>query len=136
MGSRSAARLQMPAPLRREVRLLGDMLGRVLVDYGGPELLDDVEALRRMVIAARDSDDDERSAERLVASWSLERSEQVARAFTCYFQLVNLAEERHRARALREREREAKPLPESLAEAVAEIRSRLGGERLSDLLTD
>ena len=126
----------MPAALRREVRLLGDSLGQVLVDFGGQELLDDVEALRRTVIAARESDEDERAAERLVASWSLDRSEQVARAFTCYFQLVNLAEERHRARALREREREAQPLRESLAEAVAEIRSRHGERRLRELLSD
>jgi phosphoenolpyruvate carboxylase len=136
MGSRSAARLEMPAPLRKEVRLLGDLLGQVLVDYGGPELLDDVELLRRTVIAARDSDEDERTADRLVASWSLERAAQVARAFTCYFQLVNLAEERHRARALREREREPKPLAESLAEAVAEIRSLHGDAKLRDLLGD
>jgi phosphoenolpyruvate carboxylase len=136
MSSRSAARLEMPAPLRKEVRLLGDMLGRVLVDCGGPELLDDVEALRLTVIAARQTDEDKREAERLVAGWTLERSEQVARAFTCYFQLVNLAEERHRARALREREQESIPLTESLAEAVAEIRFRMGDQRLCELLAD
>ena len=136
MDSRTTARLEMPAPLRREVRLLGEMLGQVLVEYGGQALLDDVEALRRTVIAARGSDDDERAAERLVASWSVDRAGHVARAFTCYFQLVNLAEERHRARALREREREAKPLAESLAETVAEIRSRHGDERLRELLAD
>src|SRR5579864_9152998 len=136
VDSRTTARLEMPAPLRREVRLLGEMLGQVLVEYGGQALLDDVEALRRTVIAARGSDDDERAAERLVASWSVDRAGHVARAFTCYFQLVNLAEERHRARALREREREAKPLAESLAETVAEIRSRHGDERLRELLAD
>lgn len=126
----------MPAALRREVRLLGDSLGQVLVAFGGQELLDDVERLRRTVIAARDSDDDERAAEQLVASWTLDRAEQVARAFTCYFQLINLAEERHRARALRERERDARPLQESLAEAVMEIRARHGDARLRELLAD
>lgn len=136
MGTRSTARLEVPAPLRREVRLLGDLLGQVLVDFGGRELLDDVERLRRGMIAARDSAADRRSAEHLVGSWSLERAEHVARAFTCYFQLVNLAEERHRARALRERERDKTPLAESLAEAVAEIRSRHGEARLAELLGD
>ena len=82
------------------------------------ELLEDVELLRRTVIAARDSDDQEREAARLVTSWTIDRAEQVARAFTCYFQLINLAEERHRARALRERDRSTAPLAESLAEAV------------------
>src|SRR5579859_8190640 len=47
--SREVARTEMPAPLRREVRLLGDLLGRVLAEYGGPGLLEDVENLRRTV---------------------------------------------------------------------------------------
>ena len=136
MKSRDVARIEMPQALRREVRLLGELLGQVLAEYGGPELLDDVELLRRTVIAARDSDEDEREAARLVASWPLDRAEQVARAFTCYFQLINLAEERHRARALRERDRGTELLSESLAEAVAEIRSRHSDARLSELLAD
>jgi phosphoenolpyruvate carboxylase len=126
----------MPAALRREVRLLGDLLGEVLAEYGGPELLADVEHLRRIVIAARNSDLDDRAAAHLVASWPIDREEQVARAFTCYFQLVNLAEDRHRARALRERDRGAVPLSESLAEAVAEIGSRHGEGRVRELLDD
>jgi phosphoenolpyruvate carboxylase len=125
----------MPAPLRREVRLLGDMLGQVLAEYGGPGLLEDVENLRRTVIGAREKED-EGAAARLVASWPIGRAEQVARAFTCYFQLINLAEERHRARALRERDRGTEPLPESLEQAVAEIRSGHGEEALRALLDD
>ncbi len=50
---RERARLEMPELLRRDVRLLGDLLGQVLREYGGPELLADVETLRRAVIAAR-----------------------------------------------------------------------------------
>src|SRR5229473_516419 len=46
------------APLCREVRLLGDVLGQVLAEYGGAGLLEDVENLRRTVIVARESDDD------------------------------------------------------------------------------
>jgi phosphoenolpyruvate carboxylase len=136
MKSRDVARIEMPAALRREVRLLGEVLGQVLAEYGGPALLADVELLRRTVIAARESDEDEREAARLVASWPLDRAEQVARAFTCYFQLINLAEERHRARALRERDRGRELLSESLAEAVAEIRSSQGDDRLNELLAD
>ncbi len=145
--SREVARIEMPAPLRREVRLLGDLLGQVLAEFGGAGLLEDVEHLRRTVIAAREdqsegavapehNSQDEIAAARLVASWPIARAEQVARAFTCYFQLVNLAEERHRARALRERDRGTEPLAESLAQAVAEIRSRYGDGRLHELLDD
>jgi phosphoenolpyruvate carboxylase len=133
--SREVARIEMPAPLRREVRLLGDVLGQVLAEYGGAGLLEDVESLRRTVIIAREEDDAGTST-RLVASWPIDRAEQVARAFTCYFQLINLAEERHRARALRERDRGKEPLAESLAQAVEEIRSGPGEGKLRELLDD
>ena len=136
MKPREAARLQVPGALRREVRLLGGLLGRILEEYGGAGLLEDVEQLRRTMVVARDSDQDEREAARLVAGWSLDRAEQVARAFTCYFQLVNLAEERHRARALREHDRGTAVIAESLAETVAQIRSRHGDARLRELLVD
>src|SRR5699024_6588162 len=72
----------------------------------GPELLDDVEKLRELTIAAFDdgSSDAINRAEELVESFTLERAEEVARAFTCYFHLANLAEEYHRVRTLRERD--------------------------------
>jgi hypothetical protein len=130
---RESARQEMPAPLRAEVRLLGELLGQVLTEFGGPQLLEDVEQLRQTVIAAREADDQEQAAEQLVASWPLERAEQVARAFACYFHLANLAEERHRARILRERARQPQPLRESLAATVAEVRDGQGEERLAEL---
>ena len=40
--TRDTFRQDMPEPLRRDVRLLGAMLGDGLVEYGGKELLDDV----------------------------------------------------------------------------------------------
>jgi phosphoenolpyruvate carboxylase len=113
--------------------MLGEQLGRVIRDYGGAGLLRDVETLRRSVIRAREADEHERRTERIVAAWSLERAEQVAHAFTCYFHLVNLAEEHHRARVLRER---AGPgaMPESLAATVPELRRRLGQRGLVEIL--
>jgi phosphoenolpyruvate carboxylase len=124
----------MPEPLRRDVRLLGELLGQVVAEGGGPDLLADVERLRRAVIAARDSDEEDIEAERLVGSWPPERAEDVARAFTCYFHLANLAEEHHRARILRERDRTPAAVRESLAATVAEIRAEQGDERLRALL--
>ncbi len=123
----------MPAALRREVRLLGDLLGQVLAEYGGPGLLEDVgKDLRRTVIVAREKEGQDAAAG-VVAAWPIDRAEQVARAFTCYFQLINLAEERHRARVLRERDRGTEPLAESLEQAVAEIRSGHGEAMLREL---
>jgi len=129
---RESAREQTPVALRREVRMLGDRRGKVLAEYGGPELLERVERLRRTLIDSRDGDAATVAA--MVAGWSVVGTEEVARAFTCYFQLVNLAEERHRARALRERDQESGPPPESLAATVAEIHEVYGPERLRDML--
>jgi phosphoenolpyruvate carboxylase len=126
----------MPPELRRDVRMLGEILGQVVADFGGARLLRDVEQLRRSVIRARDEGSYERNAETLVASWSLPRAEAVARAFTCYFHLANLAEEHHRARVLRERDQGPKPLPESLAATVAELTSRIGKRHLREVLAD
>src|ERR1035441_8197017 len=174
----------MPESMRRDVRLLGDLLGEVLRESGGQALLDDVERLRLAVIAARhpvphrtshdggppeaapadgaphdgappdgaphdgaphegaphgdgalgpaDPAGDEIAA--LVAGWPLDRAELVARAFTVYFHLTNLAEEQQRVRALRERDSGAGLVRESLAAAVAEFRQDQGTEHLDDLL--
>ncbi|HET7338020.1 MAG TPA: phosphoenolpyruvate carboxylase [Candidatus Dormibacteraeota bacterium] len=121
--------------MRRDVRMLGSVLGQVISEGGGASLLRDVEKLRGLVIRARDDARYERDAERLVASWALERAEMVARAFTCYFHLANLAEEHHRARVIRERDRGDAPMPESLAASVAELRPKLGRKRFDALVS-
>jgi phosphoenolpyruvate carboxylase len=131
---------EMPEPLRRDVGLLGRLLGRVLEEAGGPSLLADVETLRRATIALRaagDADEDHPGRQRvvdLVAGFDLARAEAVARAFTVYFQLVNLAEERQRVRTLRERSRGAGPVSESFAAAVSEVRASEGEQGLAALL--
>ena len=50
-GSRSGAIDQMPDSLRHDVRLLGELLGTVLAESGGEDLLADVEKLRELTIA-------------------------------------------------------------------------------------
>jgi phosphoenolpyruvate carboxylase len=129
---------EMPAPLRRDVRLLGRLLGRVLEEAGGPGLLEDVERLRRATIALRAADGARREARarvvELVAGLDLDRAGLVARAFTVYFQLVNLAEEQHRVRTLRERRQAGGQVQESFAAAVQEVREAAGEEGLARLL--
>ncbi len=125
--------------MRRDVRLLGDILGEVIRDSAGPELLADVERLRHAVIDARRGEPGDGAAAgdeiaKLVASWSLEQAEQVARAFAVYFHLANLAEEHQRIRNLRERDTGQQPVRESLAAAVAEISRDAGPEHLHELL--
>ena len=99
-----------------------------------------MERLRRAVIEARQREAATDLAAagdeivRLVASWSLEQAEQVARAFAVYFHLANLAEEHQRIRNLRERDTGQEPVRESLAAAVAEISREAGPEHLRELL--
>src|SRR5690625_3537740 len=130
-GSRSGAAEDMPEELRGDVRLLGDLLGVVLAESGGSDLLDDVEALRSLAIEAyaeSDSDAIER-AEDLVETFTLERAEAVARAFTTYFHLVNLAEEYHRVRVLRSREDvPSTSADDSLVGALGKIHDTYGRE--------
>ena len=133
--TRDRDRAALPEPMRRDVRLLGDILGEIIRDSGGPGLLADVERLRHAVIDARHDDHDAGDEiATLVASWSLEQAEQVARAFAVYFHLANLAEEHQRIRNLRERDTGTEPVRESLAAAVAEIGHDAGPEHLRELL--
>src|ERR687883_77661 len=94
-------------PLRRDVRLLGDLLGRVLVEQEGEGLLEDVERVRALARAARAGEPhgDLRAA---VAELSLARQTSVLRAFSLYFQLANVAEQHHRVRRWRDYRREGR----------------------------
>ena len=139
--NRDRARAQLPELMRRDVRLLGDILGEVIRDSDpktGPDLLGDVERLRHVVIDARHQarEDAGDAIAALVAAWDLDRAEQVARAFTVYFHLANLAEEHQRIRLLRERDAGHEPLRESLAAAVAELDREAGRAHLTELLGD
>jgi len=108
------------APLRRNVRLLGDLLGRVLVEQEGESLLADVERVRALARAARRGApaDELREA---VAALPLERQASVLRAFALYFQLANVAEQQHRVRRRREYAREGRVLADSLEAAFARL---------------
>ncbi len=131
--------------MRRDVRLLGEILGQVIAESDGPDLLADVEDLRHRVIAARQHDaadghpgaapaaaDDDIAA--MIAGWPLARAEAVARAFTVYFHLANLAEEHQRIRTLRDRDTSAEPARESLAAAMVTLSETVGDDARAALL--
>ncbi len=97
------------APLRRDVRSLGTLLGNVLREQAGDDLYEAVEALRRTAIARREADtavapDTAAAAAHLqeaiarVGSFDLSTAYRLARAFGFYFELINLAETNHRKR--------------------------------------
>jgi len=108
--------------IRANVRLLGDLLGEVLVEQEGEWLLDLEERIRRLARDAREGGD-AAFAElgETVAALPLERQALVLRAFALYFQLANIAEQHHRLRRRREYEHEGRAARESLAEAVQRL---------------
>ncbi len=108
------------APLRRDVRSLGILLGRVLVEQAGTELFDTVERLRRLLIQHREkavgSEADEpqsllQAARAEVGALSLDTAYRVTKAFAAYFELTNLAETNHRKRRRRAAELHADEPP-------------------------
>ncbi len=131
-------------PLAREVRLLGALLGQVIAEQAGPDRFATVERIRRRTIALRRDDPDARlepaaERERLAAdvgALGVTEAADVTRAFTLYFQLVNLAEERHRIRALRERARRARgrPIDDSVGEAVERLARTHGADAVEAML--
>ncbi len=106
--------------LRANVRLLGDLLGRVLVEQEGQGLLDDEERIRSLARDARAAGS-RTALGAAVAALGLERQAAVQRSFALFFQLVNIAEQHHRIRRRREYEAEGRIPRESLAEAFAEL---------------
>ncbi|MEX2501615.1 MAG: phosphoenolpyruvate carboxylase [Trueperaceae bacterium] len=116
--------------LSADVDFLGTALGTVLRELEGDRTFDLVEEVRATTKRMRSEDPDGPSRERLVqllAGLDLDAAEQLLRAFTIYFQLINLAEEIHRVRVNRLRDAVATddaPRPESIAAAVAELRDQ------------
>jgi len=115
------------AALRRDVRLLGETLGRVLVEQGGPGLLAAEERIRELSRNAR-STGSGRARDKLaesVAALPLDRQADVLRAFSLYFQLANLAEQHHRLRRRREDAHDGRVSRESLEGAFQQLGDHL-----------
>src|SRR6476659_2958779 len=107
------------APLRRDVRSLGRLLGEVLKEQVGDNLFSAVEELRLLLIEhrelraqpERDFQNERRLIERaqgIVSRLKTVEAHQMAKAFAIYFELTNLAETNHRNR----RRRAAQAAPE------------------------
>jgi phosphoenolpyruvate carboxylase len=95
------------APLRRDVRSLGMLLGEVLREQAGDELFAQVEELRQGTIRRREAEDQGATlaaadhaahAMALVHKIPVDRALLLTRAFGFYFELINLAETNHRKR--------------------------------------
>src|ERR1700746_556569 len=99
-------------PLRRDVRSLGILLGRVLVEQEGEAFFEVVERLRRLLIQHREQPPAGTAAEEfeaglmaqareIISGLSVNDAYRITKAFAIYFELTNLAETTHRKRRRR-----------------------------------
>ena len=123
--------------LRRDISDLGHFLGDTLVEQEGEPLLELEEAIRALAKLRRKRDRRGPSAtsmREIIEQLDGPSAERVARAFTHYFQLVNLAEQHHRARRRRDYAREQQPQPGSLAFELRRLAEKSSRAELDALL--
>ena len=88
--------------VERDVRELSTLLGEVLAEQTSPEALETVERVRTVALDSRRNEGTSRELLwDALSGLDEETRDVVARAFTTYFELTNLAEERERVRAVR-----------------------------------
>lgn len=114
--------------LRADIRLLGRILGEVIVEQAGQKIFDLEEHIRQLSKARREENGRffKKTLQHLVGTLDRNSSELIARAFTAYFELINVAEDQERVRVLRRRARTAHPRPlrESIFAGVGTLRER------------
>src|ERR671921_310950 len=126
-------------PLRRDINLLGRVLGQVLIEQEGEGLFDAEEEVRLLCKRLRFDYDpalDER-LRRKIEGMDAEQLQRIVRAFSVYFQLVNIAERYHRIRRRRQYESSPSNPPQrgSLASALSRlVKEGFGAVRLRELL--
>ena len=81
-------------PLRRDIRELGELLGRALVRQEGPQLFQLVERVRQMIRS------EPQATASVLSELDSETATKLVRAFLMYFHLANVAEQVHRGREL------------------------------------
>ena len=136
LGQRITTERELPEQLRADVRLLGLLLGQVLRESGSPGLYEDVEGFRQATIAAY-ADESSEAFDRAVAiadSFSVARADEVARAFTVYFHLANLAEEFQRVRVLRQTQPGTEDSSKTLHGAFLQLSEEIGEKKALERL--
>ncbi len=112
------------APLREDVRLLGNLLGEVIKEQEGKKLFDTVEEVRAIAKKKRleGTKDDKRLAT-ILSSLSKTELKNLTRAFSFFLNFTNIAEQYHRIRRSHEylRQENSLPQPGSCDEALGRL---------------
>ncbi|MYA94769.1 MAG: phosphoenolpyruvate carboxylase [Chloroflexi bacterium] len=117
--------------LSQDIHLLGSWLGVIIQEQSGMEAYDLVEEIRAMSKARRDGDATAafQLADRL-ENLPLDSKQVLIKAFSNYFQLINIAEDLQRIRVIRQREADGR-LKESIFEAVRALKQ--SGKTAADM---
>lgn len=88
--------------LKDDVRFLTTLLGDVVREQEGQGFFNKIEQIRKLAIEIREDLNPQsiREQRKIIHSLSLEEAYKIARTFSIYFQLVNIAEERQRIRRI------------------------------------
>lgn len=127
----------MNEQLRREVRFLTTRLGVIVQEQCGPQVFAAIEHLRTLAKQIRQHPDFAllRAKEEEVRRLSPAQATDVAHAFSLFFHLVNLCEERERVRRLRAYEQRETGAPMSLRHTFIELcRHQVPASAVRDLL--
>ena len=111
--------------LRSRVRLLGNLLGEVLLEQVGQGLFDKVEVLRKGFIRVHKTKNEtlRRSLIHHISTLDIEMTENVIRAFSIYFVLVNTAEEMHRNAEWTKNQQKGTLNPGSFRETLGKLKA-------------
>ncbi|RRD67518.1 phosphoenolpyruvate carboxylase [Comamonadaceae bacterium OH2310_COT-174] len=115
-------------PLREDIRLLGRLLGEVIREQDGDAAFEMIERIRQLAVADRRASQTEAGRassglQPLLQSLSNDDTVTVARAFTYFSHLANLAEDQHFLRRREVHERRGEHPRGSLADALARLRA-------------
>jgi hypothetical protein len=114
-------------PLRDDVHALGALIGEILREQGGEQLLELVERDRIAAIRGRGGDSEARAGLAAnVAGRAPALARDLVRAFSTWFQAVNVAEKVHRIRRRREYflKDSQRPQPGGVEDAIASLKGR------------
>ncbi len=128
--STSTSQADPHAPLRDDVRLLGGLLGDTLRQQVGQALFDKVETIRKLAKNTRDGDKEAgKELNDILESLTDDELSPVARAFTQFLNLANIAEQYHRVRRRRAWQCVEHKAPQH--GSIAELFSRLAAKGIS-----
>src|SRR5437868_3536228 len=120
------------AELREDVHMLGALVGDVIREQGGDDLFEAVETDRQAAIAQREGEA-EGAVQLIVRTRDVPAAQarDLVRAFSTWFEMVNMAEKVHRIRRRRQYFNEGVTQPGGIEEAIVTLKEK--GLTLADI---